>query len=42
MTTLLFGIAGGVVLAKLVPMPFLDEPIKKGWLWVLDQFKTKV
>jgi hypothetical protein len=31
------GIATGVVLKTLVPMPFLDTPVKRAWLWLLGQ-----
>ena len=30
----LLGIAVGIVLKILVPMPFLDDPVRKGWAWV--------
>lgn len=33
-TANLLGIAAGIVIAKLVPLPFLDDPIRKGWAWV--------
>jgi hypothetical protein len=28
------GIAAGVALKILVPMPFLDDPMRKAWSWV--------
>ncbi len=33
-TANLLGIATGIVIAKLVYMPFIDEPIKDAWSWV--------
>lgn len=27
------GILAGIVLKTLVPMPFIDAPIKDGWAW---------
>jgi hypothetical protein len=29
----LTGIAAGIVLKTLVPMPFMDDPIRKAWAW---------
>lgn len=33
-TANILGILAGVILKTLVPMPFLDTPIKDGWAWV--------
>jgi len=27
------GIAAGVVLKTLVPMPFIDQPVRNAWAW---------
>lgn len=32
--TQLSGIAIGIVLKILVPMPFLDDPVRAGWRWL--------
>jgi hypothetical protein len=34
MTPLILGVAIGLVLKVLVPMPWLDDPVRKGWAWV--------
>ncbi len=28
------GIVTGIVLKILVPLPFLDDPVRRGWAWV--------
>jgi hypothetical protein len=34
MSTLLFGIAIGLVIKVLVPMPWFDDPVRRGWAWL--------
>ncbi len=29
----LLGIAAGIVIKILVPMPFLDDPVRQAWSW---------
>ena len=31
MINMLFWVAVGIVVAKLVPMPWLDEPVRNAW-----------
>ena len=37
MTMLLLGLACGVVLKTPVPMPWLDDPVRNGWRWVVSK-----
>lgn len=34
MTPYILGFSIGLVLRSLVPMPWLDEPVRKGWAWL--------
>lgn len=34
MVDILFWVAVGIVVAKLVPMEWLDGPVKTAWAWV--------
>lgn len=38
MTTLILGAAIGIVLKILVPMPFLDDPVRAAWAWIASKF----
>ena len=33
MTTLILGAAIGMVVKVLVPMPWFDDPVRRGWAW---------
>ncbi len=35
----LFWIAVGIVIKVLIPMPFLDDPIRAGWGWLRDKVR---
>jgi len=34
MTTFLLGCAAGVVAKILIPMPWADDPVRRGWAWL--------
>lgn len=37
MSTLLLGFVAGVVVKILVPMPWADDPVRRGWAWLRDK-----
>jgi len=41
MAALIFGVAAGVVLKILVPMPFLDDPVRGAWAFVYGKVTGK-
>lgn len=41
MTGLIIGVAAGIVVKILVPMPFLDDPVRNAWAFVYGKVTGK-